>query len=400
MRHKTLVLILLLSLFSIAATTRPQIGLGDFDTPPQIIFGETITFLVYLNQPENIQEAFLFIQPDNQEADILAFNPESKTETSIVYDLATNPLRPFVWVTYWYQIEMDDGQSFTSPKKNFRYEDNRFEWRRLTTSGFEIAWTSGDVSIGQQALEVAGQSQKAVRSLLDVELPTPVSIFIYPSALDLQSALNLAQSSWIAGHASSDIGVVLVSIPAGPDQRAEMERQIPHELMHIAQYQVAGDGYNRLPTWLSEGMASNAELYPNPEYQRVLQNAIDRDALLPMVNLCAGFPRELSGALLAYAQSSSFVRFLVQNYGASSLRNLIAAYQDGLGCEEGMRKVFDQSIAQLETRWQQEALGRNLIAAAWQNLQPYFLILILILLPVGITLLPRRKESETHAPHQ
>ncbi len=224
-----------------------------------------------------------------------------------------------------------------------------------------------------------------------------MSIYIYPSALDLQSALNLTPNSWIAGHASPDIGVILVSIPTGPDQRAEMERQIPHELMHIAQYQAAGNGYNRLPAWLTEGMASNAELYPNPEYQRVLQNAIDADTLLPMVNLCAGFPRELSGALLAYAQSSSFVRFLVQNYGASSLRDLITAYQDGLGCEEGIRSVFNQSIAQLETRWHQEALGRNLSAAAWRNLKPYFLILVLILLPVSITLLPHRKQGKPHA---
>jgi hypothetical protein len=395
--RKILFFLVLLSALNLAANSKPDNGLDGLVNPPEIIFGEKITFQVELDQPETINNAFLFVQPDGQEPEIFPFPPSAQAESTIEYDLSSNPLRPFVWVSYWYQIETLDGQSITSPKQRFRYEDSRFEWQRLETPNFEIAWTNGDASVGQQALEVASHSQRSVRSLLDVDLPTPVSIFIYSSALDLQSALNLSQSNWIAGHASPDIGVILISIPPGPDQRAEMERQIPHELMHIAQYQVVGDDYSRLPLWLSEGMASNAELYPNPEYQRVLQNAINSDTLLPMVNLCAAFPRELSGAILAYAQSSSFVRFLIQNYGLSSLRDLITAYQDGLGCEEGVRSVMNQTIAQLETRWHQEVLGRDLTGAAWRNLRPYFFILILILIPAGLTLLPRRKQRGQNA---
>ena len=68
----------------------------------------------------------------------------------------------------------------------------------------------------------------------------------------------------MAGHAAPDLGVVLISIPAGPDEGLEMQRQIPHELMHLAQYEVIGENFTNQPYWLIEGMASEAELYPNP----------------------------------------------------------------------------------------------------------------------------------------
>ena len=102
-----------------------------------------------------------------------------------------------------------------------------------------------------------------------------------------------------------------------------MERQIPHEIMHILEYQITGTSYNQIPVWLLEGLASSAELYPNPDYQQVLEKAVDEDSLLPMSVLCQDFPRDLSGALLAYAQSNSFVRFLNQNFGTRDTLSLV-----------------------------------------------------------------------------
>ncbi len=366
--------------------------------PPEIEFGSFIRFTLLLKQPAEVQAAYILLKSNGQETKIIPLPSPLGETNQVILDLTNHSLRPFATVEYWYRLETENGETLTGEKAAFLYEDNRIPWQRLSDQRINIAWHQGDLLFGQQALDVAVQSLQNNLSILDSPLDATVSIYIYPSARDLQSVLNLKSNSWVAGHASPDLGAILISIPPGPDQRAEMERQIPHELMHILQYQLAGEAYTRLPVWLIEGLASIAELYPNPEYQRVLKKASENDALLPLVNLCSAFPPELSGAILAYAQSASFVRFLHQNYGASSLSDLIFAYKDGLGCEEGIRKVYGQSLAQLETRWQQEVLGMNLASLAWNNVQPYLLILLLVSLPIFLTIFySGRKDFADHA---
>ncbi len=364
----------------------PQQPLGEQLFPPQIEFGKTIRFTLQLRQPDEIRAAYVLLKSNGQETQIIPFPVPLGETNQAIFDLATHPLRPFTTVEYWYRLETTNGGSVTGEKATFFYEDNRLPWQRLSDQQINIAYQQGDLLFGQQALDVAVQSLQSSLTLLDIPFQGPVSIYIYPSVKELQSVLNLTPNSWVAGHASPDLGIILVSIPPGPDQRAEMERQIPHEIMHILQYQLVGEAYTRLPTWLTEGLASIAEFYPNPEYQRVLYQARDNDTLLPFVNLCSGFPADLSGAILSYAQSASFIRFLYQTYGASSIRELIFAYKDGLGCEEGVRKVYGQSIAQLETSWRQETLGMDLAFLAWNNIQPYLLILLIVSLPVFLTI--------------
>ncbi len=84
-------------------------------------------------------------------------------------------------------------------------------------------------------------------SLVRANIPNPVIIYVYRDPADLQSALSLVQQSWVAGHANPDLGIILLSIPDSPSQRMELERQIPHELMHLLLYQKTVDSYTSLP---------------------------------------------------------------------------------------------------------------------------------------------------------
>jgi hypothetical protein len=233
------------------------------------------------------------------------------------------------------------------------------------------------------------------QTLLKADPPAPVRLYAYTSASDLQTALQMTSQPWVSGHASPELGIILVSIPAGPEKTLELERQIPHEIMHLIQYQVMGSSYTQQPVWLVEGMASLAELYPNPEYSRVLDTTAKNQQLLPFSSLCTSFPREANGAFQAYAQSESFVRFIQRKYGLSGLRNLMAQYQNGMGCEEGVSAALGVSLNQLEYRWQQEALGVNVSGLVLSNLSPYLILGFLLLASGALVLIPRH----TAKPH-
>jgi len=158
-----------------------------------------------------------------------------------------------------------------------------------------------------------------VHRLLLLPVPSGLDIYIYADSRTLQSALSPNSESWVAGHAEPDLGVIVVALPPGPDQRLLIQQRIPHELMHVLLYQSTDPGYANLPIWLSEGLASLVELYPNSDYQVLLENAVEKDSLIPMAALCPSFPRQASSALLSYAQAASFTRFLHNSYGTNRL---------------------------------------------------------------------------------
>jgi hypothetical protein len=384
--------ILFLSLFLLGSLTSPspspdaQSTVEIRNAPVTYHFGEQVHFQASFFSHTPIQAVHLFIQPEGQTTHLEPVTLNQRGEISFVYNARENPLRPFAPITYWYKVTLADGSQVDSPPYEFEYIDNRFDWQTLDGDLFKVYWYEGDLAFGQEVMNTAEAGLRSAQNLLNEVPSVNLKVFVYANTTDLQQSLQLAQKPWVAGHASPDLGVILVSIPSGPEQRLEMERQIPHEQMHVLQYQMLGDGYRNLPVWLSEGMASLAERYPNPEYSRALNNAVQSQSLLPIQSLCEAFPQESEPAFLAYAESASFVQYLHQKYGTTRLQELMHRYQDGQGCEEAIDASLGISLTQLENLWHQEVFGMNPAAQAFRNLSPYWLLLLLVLLPPAITI--------------
>lgn len=383
-----LLLTLLVNQFALFAPTRVEIT----DLGVNYQFGQQAVFRARVTPTASVRHVNLFLQSNGSDTQVQAVNLNERGEINYTADLQSRPLRPFARVTYWYQVTTGAGDKIESDHFSFLYDDNRFKWQSLSNENVVVYWAEGDLAFGQAAVDVAEAGRKAVSNLLPGSLPAPLKIYIYPSSSELQNALQLGQLTWVAGHASPDLGVMLVSIPLGPEQRIEMERQIPHEMMHVLLYQVVGPGYSRLPMWYSEGMASLAEIYPNPDYERALMTSAESGRLLKMETLCNNFPREASSAFLAYAESASFVRLLYQKFGASGLQSLATQYRDGKGCAEAVSSALDTSLAELETTWRQESLGLDAGLLALRNLAPYLLILLILLVPPLVIGIAQRRR--------
>jgi hypothetical protein len=392
-----LALSLLASFFLVSQPAQAQSGVQILLPHVEYTFGEQAVFKAQLQMDSPPEAVYLSYQSQGKGVQIQKIIPGADQALTYTLDLHDGTLRPFAKVTYWFTVKPVNADPYDSPKYSFSYEDNRFTWQTLEKGLFHIHWVEGDLAFGQEAENVAEQGLTAIQNLIPLESPVdPFEIYLYPHAKDLQVSLEIGGEPWVAGHASPDLGVVLVSIPIGPEQELNMEQQIPHELAHIMLYQKTGEKYASIPVWLSEGFASLAELYPNADYSRALDVARQNQSLLPMASLCLAFPRDASGAFLAYAQSASFTRFIQQNYGSSGLNRLVQSYMDGLGCSEGAMTALGVSLSSLDTRWEQEVLGINVQAAAWQKLSPYlslFGLLLVFTLAPGFFLARRGKEK-------
>ncbi len=384
--HRITILVLFVGfLFAGASSVLAQAGVEVTDVQVKYTFGDQITFKARFQSSTPIQQASLFFQPqDDVQAHSEPLVIAADGTAQCTYSIQEGILRPFVRIDYWFETTLASGEKSESQRYSFSYNDNRFTWQTVQDASLRIHWYDGDAAFGQAALEAGEAGLQAIQALFPVTNNASTDVYIYSSAVDVQNALSLGGMTWISGHASPDLGVVLVSIAPGDDQESEMQSQIPHELAHVLLYRLTGPAYNTLPTWLREGLASLAEQTQNPDDAQVLSSASKNKALLPILDLCGLFPQDASGAGLAYAESASFTRYLHDTYGASSLQALIQAYSAGLDCEEGATRTLGLSISQLDAHWQQAVLGTNAGNLAVQELLPFLVILLVILIiPIG-----------------
>jgi hypothetical protein len=389
--------LLLILLLLIAPDVYAQSDGVHVTTEIEYIFADKAHFVSRISSIEPIENVTLFTRSESSQVTqaISAILDRSKSEITAEVWLNLDEVKwqPFSPITYWWQIEFDDGERTTSPPEMLNYIDNREFWSFLEGTQILIHWQIGDLEFGQAVVDI---SDKALDSILDdLALPARdlVNIYIYPSISDLQETLQLGGSSWIRGHSFDNFGVIILAASPDSEGIVHLERDIPHELTHALLAQRLGSSYDSLPAWLNEGLATLEEANPNSLYPTALEDAYQAHTLLPMASLCASFPFDNDQALLAYAQSSSFVKYIKDIYGIGAFVALFDAYQEGTSCEGGVQRVFQRPLTQLEAEWidyhfsDQATLGVNSSSLLWA------LPLILVLFGGGYIYYRHRKEK-------
>ncbi|MGQ9832643.1 MAG: peptidase MA family metallohydrolase [Candidatus Villigracilaceae bacterium] len=359
-------------------------------------FGEYITFRARVLTSVPIKQIFLSLRREGElNAFLYPMSASANGYYTYTHDMSKNSLRPFTRLTFAIEGELENGQSFTSSGYLFRYDDNRFIWKSREQAPLKVFWYEGDTAFGQAALDAALDGFVSARQVVPLAQSAEVEIYIYASPEDLQSALALGGVPWQAGHASPDLGVVMVAIPPGMNQSLLMDQLIPHELAHVLMYKGLKENYANLPAWFREGVATLAERFPNPDYEHALRIASQEHSLLPLADLCNIFPPDQSRAFLAYAESASFTRYLRDQYGNVGLSALAMAYSDALNCEQGTLRGLGVPLSSLERDWRENVLGENLAGVAFRNLFPYaFVLALFLVLPfVGILNATWRKSN-------
>ena len=378
-----------------------QGGIEVSDVQVVYNFGEQITFQARIQSSIGITQASVLFRETNEQATrVEPLVLDQNGAGSFQYNAAQNILPPFSTIVFWFQATLADGSTQTSSIYDFRYNDNRFPWRDSTRNLITVHWYDGDDAFGQAALDSAQAGLSAIGQVIPLTLDAPLDVYVYSNADDLQGALFLGGKQWVGGHADPALGVVMVAIAPNPAQGIEMDTEIPHELAHVMLYRSLGEGYNRLPAWLNEGIASMVERYPKADYANALTLASQNNSLLPFTDLCASFPPDAGRAYLAYAQSQSFTRYLRDTYGTPGLTALAKAYTDGLDCELGATRAFGLPLTQLDTRWRESVLGQNVAGVALRNLAPYLLVMgMALVIPLWgvVTMLGAKRRAERAA---
>ncbi len=360
---------------------------------PEFVFGDHATFTLSARGDEAIDRVVLFVQAGEQPAagvPGVQFTPGREVSATLRLDLGTSPLPPFSVVSYWWEIGTRSGAALSTPPAEFHYEDSRFVWQRLDHGGLAVSWYDGDEAFGQAAMDLA--TTTLARANYDIRAPLPerTAIYIYASEGDVRAALASVGQAWADGHADPALGVVIILVPPGLAAEARLGRELPHELTHVLLYRATGANYARVPTWLDEGLAVINQTRPDPDLEPALAAARDTGEFLSLQRLCGPFPGD--DVRLAYAQSTSVVRYIRQRFGSEGMHRLVTTYAEGASCEAGVPAALGLTLGELETQWRRDAVDMG-VAQRWRLLAPWALLAGVVLLGplVFIALTARRR---------
>ncbi|MEE9218501.1 MAG: peptidase MA family metallohydrolase [Acidobacteriota bacterium] len=161
--------------------------------------------------------------------------------------------------------------------------------------------------------------------------------------------------SWLQGFAVPEQSLIVVRLRRlGTYPHRDAASVAEHELVHLLLARGAAPYAQRLPRWFHEGVA----MLLAREWRFVdrwhLFSAVIRARFVPLAALERGFPQDDLGARISYAESFSFVRYLVRRHGAALPARLLREVRSGASFEEAFEKLTGARLAAAARNWQGE----------------------------------------------
>jgi len=387
----------LLALFLLPYPVAGQEGELEAETDADYTFGQMMRFRLLASSEEPIEDVALFFNtPQMDTTPVVEFDVEPARRITLTHELPLTQVRlaPFTTVTYWWRVTAG-GEEHEVSERRLVYVDNRFQWQEMSAGDAVVHWTAGEsLQIGQTALDVVAEARPRLEAIIPTAGATPLRIYIYPSMADLRTALRLTGRDWVAAEAQPELGVILVTAVNPRTAAYDLGQSIPHEMTHLMLYDATGVGYEDVPRWFEEGLATFFETSPDPNFPLVVQDAIAQQETIPFAELCETFPAGEDRARLAYAQSLSLIRYIRAEYGNSALTDLIRAFGDGADCHAGPSRVLDMTLDRLNAEWLEREQPLSPAARFWQRNGVWFLLLGGGFALMGLLLFPLRREGE------
>lgn len=172
---------------------------------------------------------------------------------------------------------------------------------------------------------------------------------------------------------------------------------VVHEIVHELLDQLAGPYSGDVPRWLHEGLAQTlaGDTYLGGREEDLIWR-IPSGQLLPFDDLRKDFPRDEIGLRLAYAQSYSYVSWLVQRLGVEDLLAAVQRMDQRTSFLGALVQVTRTSTIQLEEGWR-DYLLHDSGARSRALLDSCFYLSMIFALPLVALAMIRRFRSDRRA---
>lgn len=319
------------------------------------VFADKIDFSLSITNPPGIKAITLLYGSDQR-----TLAPENKSSKPNFTEGKTVSVS-WAWemkkigvvppgASIWWQWEVTDGEGkvITIPKKSIIYDDTRYQWKNQEYPDYNIYWHDQAAPLINELLDEVKTRLSKIKLEVSIPAVRKPKVLIYRSSDELKDAI-LFSKDWTGAMAFPSYNIILTAVSSSSLDWAK--DTLPHEITHLLVGEATFGPFDDIPQWLSEGLAEQVQVQM-PNYNvEYLNNAITGGTLISIRSLSSNFPSESSGAYLAYAESSSIVKYLIDTYGWDKMRQLLATFKEGSSYDKALLKVYSFDIAGLEARW-------------------------------------------------
>lgn len=154
---------------------------------------------------------------------------------------------------------------------------------------------------------------------------------------------------WADGLFDPVLGRIRVPTQGALTDQTWLKRVLRHEFVHALLYDQLGVNHGGLPTWLNEGLAMQL----SGDHWSDVEHFSRQDVpLIPLTTLEGGWGGLSSdAAAVAYLESNSAVRYLINRYGMYEVQQLLARLKKKQALPAAMQSQFSMSYDQFQNRW-------------------------------------------------
>jgi hypothetical protein len=315
-------------------------------------FPDGVNFTLDVEAGREIRRIELLYQSANVETlnmEVPRFKPGTKVTLSYHLDLRVDFEPAGIDITYRWRLTDDRGDVTETDPKTLLWFDNRFEWRSQSSQDVTVYGYRNNDAFDRSILESAQTTVDRLKAEFGLATVSPIRIWVYNSKQDFAAAQQGNSSEWIAGTAYPQLGVILAVLPEG--NKSEVGRVVPHEISHQLLYQATKNPFNGPTTWLDEGLAVYYQDGGNEGFLAQVEDAAEEGRLFSIRALNSNFPYDPADASLAYAESFSVVRFIIDEFGEDKLAAIVAAYREGVSHDDAVMRGLGVDIDELDRLW-------------------------------------------------
>jgi hypothetical protein len=192
-----------------------------------------------------------------------------------------------------------------------------------------------------------------------VEGPITIAWIADPGEFGRRTGMEPSMVGGVARAESNEIVLNATSFASRPDR---IRGVLHHELCHLFFAAATSGAEVEAPRWLNEGIAMwrsgewDLGLEQRRRHADVLRDAGAAGTLFPLEELDSGFP---GGAFfgVAYAQSISFVEWLLAHGGEDSLRAYLARLDADEDPSPAFSAVYGLTLEDAERKWRRGIVG-------------------------------------------
>jgi hypothetical protein len=249
-------------------------------------------------------------------------------------------------VTYRWRATAADDVTL-GPEQTIRYADDRpgLNWQQAQLGATTVHWYGSAETQARRFGELTAVGVTQAEDLLGTTLAGPVDVFVYDSAADFRGALGPGAREWTGAAAFPELRTIFMWLGGG--SAAYLEVAMVHEVTHIVFYDATDNPYHEPARWLNEGIATWSESGDAGEQRDIVSFEASGGGLFSFDAITEQFPLGERGARLSYAQGTTLIDTIIDQYGREAIAATAAAYRGGASDAEALEAGTGVSAEQL-----------------------------------------------------